>query len=235
MQEWINRALEAPGIGITVVAALVLLGMLSAVASSCCSLPVVGAITGYVGTGETTRRRDITIAALSFSVGSILALAAIGAAMGYAGLRVGETFNRYSRLVLGFVLVVFGLLSLGLSPFKLPAFRPSGKARTTGARGVLGAVVLGSALGGSSATCAVSCCSPALLGILGVVALQGQAIKGALLMAAFGVGFSLPLVGVLLGAGLGKWALRATKVMPAVKVISGVLMLGVGFYFLICA
>ncbi|MFH1220273.1 MAG: hypothetical protein V1694_07440 [Candidatus Eisenbacteria bacterium] len=56
MQEWINRALEAPGIGITVVAALVLLGMLSAVASTCCSLPVVGAITGYVGTGETTRR-----------------------------------------------------------------------------------------------------------------------------------------------------------------------------------
>ena len=224
--------------GITVVAALVLLGMLSAVASSCCSLPVVGAITGYIGTGETTRRRDITIAALSFSVGSILALATIGAAMGYAGQLVGETFNRYSRLVLGFVLILFGLMSLGLSPFKLPALQPSGKARlagTNGARGVLGAVVLGSALGGSSATCAVSCCSPALLGILGVVALQGQAIKGALLMAAFGVGFSLPLVGVLLGAGLGKWALRATKVMPAVKIISGVLMLGVGFYFLVRA
>ncbi|MFH1220272.1 MAG: cytochrome c biogenesis protein CcdA [Candidatus Eisenbacteria bacterium] len=155
--------------------------------------------------------------------------------MGYAGQLVGETFNRYSRLVLGFVLILFGLMSLGLSPFRLPAFRPLGKAGTTGARGVLGALVLGSALGGSSATCAVSCCSPALLGILGVVALQGQAIKGALLMAAFGVGFSLPLVGVLLGVGLGKWALRATKVMPALKIISGVLMLGVGFYFLVRA
>jgi cytochrome c-type biogenesis protein len=230
MQEWVSRALEAPGLGITALAALLVLGVVSAAASTCCSLPVIGAITGYVGASEGNRRRDITIAALSFGIGSILALAVIGAAMGYAGHLVGASFSRYSRLVVGFVLIVFGLLSLGLSPVRLPAFRVPGRVN---ARGALGAVILGSALGGSSATCAVSCCSPALLAILGVAAIQGQVAKGALLMAVFGLGFSLPLVAVLLGASLGRWALGATRIMPVVKILAGVLMLGVGFYFLL--
>ena len=230
VQEWINQALETPGVGISLLAALLLLGLLSAAASSCCSLPVVGAIAGYVGASEGNRKRDIRVAALSFAAGSVLALAVIGAAMGLVGHLIGESFGRYSKLVVGLVLVLFGLMSLGLFPFRLPSFRFSGR---TNAGGALGAVILGSALGGSTATCAVSCCSPALLGILGVVALRGQAAKGALLMAVFGVGFSIPMVAVLLGAGLGKWVLKATRIMPIVKVVGGLVMLGVGFYFLV--
>jgi cytochrome c-type biogenesis protein len=230
MQEWINQALETPGVGITLLAALLLLGLLSAVASGGCSLPVIGAIAGYVGASEGSRKRDTAVVALSFAAGSILALTVIGAAMGLAGQLVGEGFGRYSRLVLGLGLVLFGLISLGLFPFRLPSFRFSGRTNTMG---VMGAVILGSALGGSTATCAVSCCSPALLAVLGVVALRGQAAKGALLMAVFGLGFSIPLVAVLLGASLGKWALKATKIMPIVKVVAGLLMLGVGFYFLV--
>jgi cytochrome c biogenesis protein CcdA len=215
-----------------VLAALLLLGALSAAASSCCSLPVVGAITGYVGAGESTRRRDITIAALSFAAGSIIALAAIGAAMGYAGQLVGDSFNRYGKLAGGFVLIFFGLSTLGFLPFRFPGLRSPARSGMP-AGGVVGAVLLGSVLGGSSATCAVSCCSPALLAILGVVALQGQAAKGALVMAVFGLGYSLPLVALFLGASLGRWTLRASRVMPAVKIVAGLLMLGVGFYFLI--
>jgi cytochrome c-type biogenesis protein len=227
MQEWINQALSAPGMGITLLAALLLLGVLSAAASSACNLPVIGAIAAYVGASERTRKRDVAVAALSFATGSVIALAVIGAAMGLAGQLVGENFGRYSRLVVGLVLVVFGLVSLGLSPFRLPSFRFDGRVRTAG---VLGAIVLGSALGGSSATCAVSCCSPALLPVLGVVALQGQVAKGALLMTVFGLGFSIPLVAVILGAGLGRWALRASRIMPVVKIGAGILMVGVGFY-----
>jgi cytochrome c-type biogenesis protein len=230
MQAWISRALESPALGIPGLAALLVLGVVSAAASTCCSLPVIGAITGYVGAGESTRRRDIAIAALSFCIGSTLALAVIGAAMGYAGQLVGAGFARYSRLVVGFLLIGFGLLSLGLLPVRMPSLRLPGK---TNARGVVGAIVLGSALGGSSATCAVSCCSPALLAIMGVAAIQGHVAKGALLMAVFGIGFSLPLVAVLLGASLGRWALRATRIMPTVKTVAGGLMLAVGFYFLL--
>jgi cytochrome c-type biogenesis protein len=229
MQEWINQALGAPGMGITLLAATLLLGVLSAAASSACNLPVIGAIAAYVGAGEGTRRRDIAVTALSFATGSVIALAVVGAAMGLAGQLVGENFGRYSRLVVGLVLVVFGLVSLGLSPFRLPSLRFDGRARKTG---MLGAIALGSALGGSSATCAVSCCSPALLPVLGVVALQGQVAKGALLMTVFGLGFSIPLVAVILGAGLGRWTLRASGITPMLRIGAGILMVGVGFYFL---
>jgi cytochrome c-type biogenesis protein len=228
MHEWMNQALGAPGMGITLLAALLLLGVVSAAASSTCNLPVIGAIAAYVGASEGTRKRDVAVAALSFAAGSLIALAVIGAAMGLAGQLIGENFGRYSRLVVGLVLVVFGLISLGLSPFRLPSFKFAGTTNTTG---VLGAIVLGSALGGSSATCAVSCCSPALLPVLGVVALQGQAAKGALLMMVFGLGFSIPLVAVILGAGLGRWTLRASRIMPVVTIGAGILMVGVGFYF----
>lgn len=235
MQAWIDRVLAAPHLGVTALAALLVLGAFSAVASTCCSLPVIGAITGYVGASEANRRRDITIAALSFLVGATLTLAVLGAAMGYAGHLVGAGFSRYSKLAVGFVLVFLGLLSLGLFPFRLPALRAPSKTTVPGALGMpgaLGAMALGSVLGGSSATCAVSCCSPALLAILGVVALRGEMAKGALLMGVFGLGFSIPLVAVLLGISLGKWTLRATRAMPVVKIVAGALMLGLGFYFL---
>ncbi|MFH1312684.1 MAG: hypothetical protein ABIJ00_05605, partial [Candidatus Eisenbacteria bacterium] len=69
MEEWINQALDTPGVSITLLAALLLLGLLSAAASTCCSLPVVGAIAGYVGASESNRKRDIRVAALSFAAG----------------------------------------------------------------------------------------------------------------------------------------------------------------------
>lgn len=232
MQEWINHAIERPEVGITLLAALLLLGILSAAASSCCSLPVVGALAGYIGSGETNKKRDVTVAALSFVAGSVLVLALIGAAMGWAGKLVDASFDHYSKIIVGLLLVVLGLASLGLFPFKLPSLRFAGRTNT---RGVVGALLLGSALGSSTAACAVSCSSPALLGILGVVALRGQAAKGAMLMAVFGLGYSIPLVAVILGAGLGKWALRASRLMPVVKIVAGVLLVGVGFYFLATA
>jgi cytochrome c biogenesis protein CcdA len=52
-------------------------------------------------------------------------------------------------------------------------------------------------------------------------------------MAVFAVGFSIPLVAVLLGASLGKWTLGTSRVMPVVKTVSGLVMLAVGFYFLL--
>lgn len=42
----------------------------------------------------------------------------------------------------------------------------------------------------------------------------------------------LGLVLVLFGASLGNSALRATRIMPVVRVAAGIPMLGVGFFFL---
>ena len=65
-----------------------------------------------------------------------------------------------------------------------------------------------------------------------MASLQGAATKSALLMGMFAVGYSLPLMAILLGISFGKWALRTSKAMPAIRVIAGILLLVVGFYLL---
>lgn len=232
MQEWINRVLEAPDLSPVLLLALLLLGILSSV-GSCCNIAVIGALTGYAGTKGNKKYGDILFVTMSFMLGTILALAAVGAVIGYAGQVAGESFGRYSKVLTGLVLVFFGLMALGLVPFnklRLPKFDQAARKYP---QGMFGTIIFGFALGGASITCSISCCSPALPIVLGVASLQGQVAKSALLMGIFAVGYSIPLAAILLGASLGKWALRASKAMPVIKVIAGVLLLALGFYFLL--
>jgi len=231
MQEWINNTLSSPTLSFVILPALLLLGILNSVVS-CCNIAVIGALTGYAGTKGNKKHRDIIFVTISFMLGTILALAVIGAVIGYAGQIVGENFGRYSKLLAGLVMVFFGLMALNLIPLKklrLPGFDRINRKYP---RGIFGAIILGFALGGVSITCTLTCCSPALPIVLGVVSIQGQFVKSVLLMVIFGIGYSLPLAAILLGVSFGRWALRASKAMSVIKVIAGVLMLGVGFYFL---
>ena len=230
MQDWINRVLETPEISAVVLLAIVLLGILSSV-TSVCNVAVMGALAGYGGTRGSGKRRDILFVAVSFMLGTVLAMAAIGAGIGYAGQVAGESFGRYSKALMGLVLVFFGLVALGLVPLnKLPRFAQKKRKYP---EGVFGAIILGFALGGASISCSISCGTPALFVILGVASLQGQVAKSALLLGTYALGYSLPLAAVLLGLGFGKWALRASKALPVIKVAGGILLVGVGFYFLL--
>lgn len=231
MQEWIDSTLAAPTLSFVMLPALLLFGILSSVVS-CCNITVIGALTGYAGTKGSKKHCDILFVTTSFMLGIILALAVIGSVIGYAGQVAGESFGRYSKVLAGLVLVFFGLIALNLIPLnklKLPKFNQTGRKYP---QGIFGAIVFGFALGGASITCNISGCSPTLAIVLGVASLQGQVAKSALLMGIFAVGYSMPLTAILLGVSFGKWALRASKAMPVIKVIAGVLLLVLGFYFL---
>ncbi len=230
MQEWINRVLETPEMGPIMLLAILLLGILSSVVSGC-NVAVIGALAGYGGTRGNKKYRDILVVTISFMLGTILALAAVGAVIGYAGQVAGESFGRYSRLLTGLVLVFFGLMALGLVPLnKLPKFS---HAKRKYPEGMFGAIILGFTLGGASITCSISCYSPALAVVLGVASLQGQVAKSTLLVGTYAAGYSMPLAAILLGVSFGKWTLRASKAMPVIKVTAGILLLLAGFYFLI--
>jgi len=69
--------------------------------------------------------------------------------------------------------------------------------------------------------------------VLGAAVLQGHTIWGMILMAAFAIGFSLPLSAILLGVSFGKVSIKAQKAEAAIRVIAGVLLVTVGFYLLI--
>ena len=233
MQEWINQTLGSPGISLTVLAAVLLFGLVGAVSSSC-NLAVIGAIVGYSGTlNGKGKRRDILLGGLFFMVGTIIALAVLGAVAGFISQTVGASVGGYWKFFAGLIMVVFGLASLNFIPFRLPKFTSSGRVMPTGAGK---AMVFGLVAGGGSTACSVGC-NPVLPIALGAATLQGNTVWGAAILTAFAVGYSLPLAAGLIGLsfGFGRLTSGARRFVPGIKIASGVLLIGVGFYLLVAA
>lgn len=229
MQEWIEQSLGAGTVSVPVVAAAFVFGLLGAV-SACCNVVVIGAIAGYSGSqSEKRNTRDILVRGLFFMLGAIIALGALGAVTGFISQTVGALAERYWRLFAGFVLVAFGLLSLNLVRFKLPKFGSAETAPT----GFVKAMVYGLAIGGGTTACTAGC-NPVLAVVLGAVALQGRTSAGAVILAVFAVGYSLPLAGVMVGLELGfsKLASVLQKFATAIRVVAGVMLIGFGIYLL---
>ena len=75
-------------------------------------------------------------------------------------------------------------------------------------------------------------CNPGIYIVLGVAVLQGYTLWGMAIMAAYAVGFSLPLAVIMLGVSFGKSAIKARKTEAAMRIVCGVLLIFAGFYFL---
>jgi len=230
MQDWIAHTLQSPALGLTVLAAALLLGLVGAV-TSCCNWAVIAAVAGYSGMeSEKRNRRDILIGGLFFMLGTFIALTILGALTGLISQTVGTTFGVYWKLFAGLLLVFFGLATLGFLPFRLPKFSPA-----TGVNpgGTVKAMIYGFALGGGVTACSV-CCNPALFVVLGMATLKGQIAWGAAVLAAFAAGYSLPVGAAVvgLGFGLGKLASLTRKFASAIRLVAGILLIGVGFYLL---
>jgi cytochrome c-type biogenesis protein len=217
-------------LGPAVLPAAFLFGLLGA-ATSCCTVPVIGAVTGYAGSlGGQRDRRSLLLVAVFFMVGTILALAALGAVTGLLGRLAGAALGRYWRASAGLVMVLFGLAAMRLVPFSVPKFAI---AKRSSGRGAAGAMVFGLAVGGATTACTLGC-NPLLPVAVGTALLKGSPLLGAAILASFAIGYSLPLVAALVGIGLGLgWLSRVTqRALPALQIGVGVLMAGIGFYLL---
>lgn len=228
MQEWINQSLESPTFSLAVLIAAFLLGLVSSVASACCTLPVLGAVVGYSGTRKAQSSRTMLIAALSFMVGTIIAIIILGSVAGFIGQVAQSTMGKYWKIFAGMVAIFFGLAALKLLPFKLPTKTIESKVQP---RGLFTASVFGLVVGGGIGLCSLPC-NPGIFVVLGVVVLQGYSLWAVTLLIAYAIGFSLPLAALMLGVSFGKMALRAKKVETAIRITAGVLLIGAGFYFL---
>ncbi len=230
MQEWINNVVSSPELSMMIVPAMFLMGLISSMGAFGCSIPAIGLIAGYAGANESSKKRDTLLVALGFMLGTVISLALLGYIIGFAGKIAGDVFSRYSRILAGLVAVFFGLMTLGLVPIKLPQIKFTPK-KSTG--GLAGAVIVGFVAGGGLMACTLTCCSPVLPILFGVAGLQGHVLKSTMLMAVFAVGFSIPMTALFLGVSFGKWAFRASKAMSVIKIVAGVLLIGIGFYFLL--
>lgn len=230
MLESITNALQSASMGPAAVPLAVLLGLVSAVASACCTLPAMGMLVAYSGTREDANRRTAFASAISFMAGTTLALIVLGFVAGIVGQTAQALLGRYWKLFAGVIAVILGLAALKLLPVKLPQFTQKAEAHSA-VHGMLGTVVVGLLLGGGVAAASLPC-NPGIFIVIGASILMGHILWGMVLMAAFGVGFSLPLGAILLGVSLGKSAIKLQKAEAAIRVAAGVLLVCAGFYLL---
>ena len=108
--EWAKTALEQAGMGPMALPLAFLLGLASAVASTCCTLPVFGAIVGYAGMQETNDRRSNLLGAFFFMVGSIIALLILGSVAGLIGQVAQSVLGNYWKVFAGVVAISLALV-----------------------------------------------------------------------------------------------------------------------------
>ncbi len=204
------------------------LGFVSAVASACCTLPLLGAIVGYSGTREDSGRRAKFLAALFFMLGTTIALVILGSVAGFIGQVAQDVMGKYWKVFAGLIAIFVGLAALKLLPFKLPVKTAKTRSRP---KGFLGAAAFGLVMGGGVSVACLAC-NPGIFIVVGVAVLQGYTFWAMGIMAAYAVGFSLPLAVIMLGVSFGKSAIKAKRSETAIRIVAGVLLIVAGFYFL---
>jgi cytochrome c-type biogenesis protein len=227
--EWIESVLRSPGFNAAAFPAALALGFLTAV-TSCCNFGIIAAIAGYAGSrDEAFRSRQALSMSFFFLIGTVISLFALGLLIGHFGGLMGAGIRRYGTLILGFAVIIAGLVALKLVPFRLPSVDVSNMKRFGGR---FGPAVFGLAVGMASITCTLACCSPLFAVVLGLAAVRGQAIWGASILGSFALGYGAPLSALMLGPGLGRTTSLAQRVLEPIRVISGIGLIGAGFWLL---
>lgn len=230
MQEWVS-GFSGETHSLATLFTAFLLGFLGLV-TSCCNVPVFTAVVGYSGAiASTGKQRTLLVAASFFLLGVILTLLATGIVISLFGQLVISGIGRYWKLVAGILFILFGLVTLQLLPLRISLFREN---RTYNTQGFWSAMLFGIILASSSTVCN-SLCNPVFTLTLGSAFIQNNVLWGSLIMVAFGFGFGLPLaIGMAgLSFGLSQVAARIERISVVIKYGGGLLLLVIGFYFLV--
>lgn len=228
--EQIGAAFDQAGVGPLGVPLAFALGLLSAIVSACCALPVLGVIVGYAGTRSDRGIRARAQSAGAFVLGAALALVILGAVAAAIGQVAQSTLGRYWKLFAGVLAILMGLGALNVLPFNL--FRSGWRFRADSAGSSwLGSLVFGLVGGGAVTVCSLAC-NPGIFIILGAAMLQGFTIWMAAILVAYALGFSLPLGALMLGVSFATAGIKFRGMETFVRRVAGIILTGVGFYFL---
>lgn len=229
ISEWAKTLFEQTGFRPAALPLAFLLGLISAVASACCTLPVLGAIVGYSGTQKRSGPRSKLLVAGFFMLGTVAALVVLGSVAGFIGQVAQSVLGKYWKIFAGLIALFVGLGALGLLPFKFS--RKESAENRSKPQGLVGAAVVGFIMGGGVSVCSLAC-NPGIYIVLGVAVLQGYTLWAMAILAAYAIGFSLPLAAIMLGISFGSSAIKAKKAEVAIRIFGGVLLIVAGFYFL---
>ena len=173
---------------------------------------------------QARERREVMRLGSMFVTGMVATHVLLGLIAGLGGRWVAELMGRGWGLVLGPLLIALGLVWNGWVKLPLPALALRAK-RPTGAWGAF-------ALGVPFTVAVCPVCTPALLALLGVVAVLGSPSLGAVVLLAFALGRAIPIV-------LGAWAVGWLEALHPLKrfrrtfdVVAGLILIATGLYLL---
>lgn len=231
METWIHQVLSSGQAGITVLIAVFILGIIGVLTCGC-NYAVFAVVAGYSGTMNAEgKTKNVIWSGVAFLIGAIISMAVIGGIIGYAGGLISNSIGSYWKIAAGLVCVFFGLYSMDLLPFKMPAISIDTSKRKTG---IISAIIFGLTVGGLFSAMN-SCCNPLFPIILAASFVKGSMAWGLVILTVFALGYSLPLAVAIVGVrfGLGKMSGTMTKLGTSIKYIGGILLIVMGFYFLI--
>lgn len=197
-----------------------------------CTLPTVIFVTAYVS-GKTANAEDNHKAnklngfslSLSFVLGIVFILAALGLLAGFAGSLFAE--ESYLYYIMAGFLIIMGLWML--KAYELPSEISMFQRINPGkGSGHLGAFMLGLPFGLTASPCTL----PLTASILAYAAVRGDALTGALFLLVFSVGRSLPLLVVGSFSGLIKKINKLSSFQNKIEYISGTVLVVLGLYYI---
>ncbi len=198
-----------------------------------CVLPLVPGYLGFIGGAVSSRGRDgasaapvvtprgrLVLGVLLFVAGFTVVFMAVNIFSGSVGL----FFLRYKDVitrVMGVVIILLGLVFIGLFGFAQRTFKP----QVRGNLGLVGAPLLGLALGVGWAPCI----GPTLAVIINMSLDGASASRGAVLGLAYSLGLGIPFLLIALGFG---WATRSVAFLRrhvrTVNLIGGAVLIVLG-------
>lgn len=199
-----------------------------------CIYPMIPITVGYVGGASERSVRNGWVLSMLYVLGMSVVYTALGVFASLTGRIFGSMTNTSGwNLALGLMMVGCALWMMDLIELDVAALlsrlrRARGRPIHHSAESTrVGAFVLGA----SSGFIAAPCTTPVLTAILSYVATQQSAVLGALLMFTFalGLGTILVLIGTFTGAV--KVLPKSGPWMRTVKLVSGLLILAVGLYY----
>jgi cytochrome c biogenesis protein CcdA len=192
-----------------------------------CVLAMIPLLMSVVaGNKETTTVRRSLVFSLLFVLGLAVTFTALGLISGLMGRMFGDVGAFWKYVVAG-VCLLMGLHLLGVIKWNLPV--PAGI--RVKKQGYFGAFLLGLLFGLVSTPCAV----PILAVLLAFVAEKGNILYGGFLLFVYALGHSaLVLVaGTSVGAAKGLLESKGLRRVHAViQKVAGILIIGIGLYFL---
>ena len=183
-------------------------------------------ISVIAGNREATNTRRALVYSLFFVLGLAVTFTILGVISALLGRMFGDV-GGFWKYVVAAVCLVMGLQMLGLWKWGFA----SAPGVRLGRKGVLGAFLLGLLFGVISTPCAV----PILAVLLALVAEKGNIMYGGFLLFVYALGHSILVLVAGTSIGAAKALLESHGVRKAQAVIqkaAGLLIIGVGFYFL---